>query len=194
MMRQLSGGGQSHGLVEEASWRWWPFGGESSVQSSRGNRHDTIAGFRRNHSSSGLRTRQDTRITAMVSMVREVLPHVPDELIAQVCYGCFVILQSVKSSYPLKRVITILGQRTCQLYAFCYFGYYSWMYLPSCSFLAVFRKWWPIKSCDYCSRSTLTQSCLNCRTCSELILWLPLSITFYDWWWSDPLVHNLWEF
>ena len=105
-MRQLSGGGQGHGLVEEASWGWWPFGGESSVQSSRSNRHDTIAGLRRNNASTGLRTRQDTRITAMVSMVREVLPHVPDELIAQVCYKCLVVLLSVNLTYHLQRVIS----------------------------------------------------------------------------------------
>lgn len=88
MMRQLSGSGSGHGhsLVEESSWNWWPFGGESSVQSSRRNRHESAGALRlRNNASTGLGTRADTRITAMVSMVREVLPHVPDELIAQVC-------------------------------------------------------------------------------------------------------------
>ncbi|KAG0589656.1 hypothetical protein KC19_1G037100 [Ceratodon purpureus] len=86
MMRQLSGSGSGHGhsLVEESSWNWWPFGGESSVQSSRRNRHESAGALRlRNNASTGLGTRADTRITAMVSMVREVLPHVPDELIAQ---------------------------------------------------------------------------------------------------------------
>lgn len=86
MMRQLSGSGSGHGhsLVEEGSWNWWPFGGESSIQSSRRNRHDSVGALRlRNNASTGLGTRADTRITAMVAMVREVLPHVPDELIAQ---------------------------------------------------------------------------------------------------------------
>jgi autocrine motility factor receptor len=88
MMRQLSGSGSGHGhsLVEEGSWNWWPFGGETSIQSSRRNRHDSVGALRlRNNASTGLGTRADTRITAMVAMVREVLPHVPDELIAQVC-------------------------------------------------------------------------------------------------------------
>lgn len=93
MMRQLSGSGSGsgsghghgHGLMEQGNWNWWPFGGESSLQSSRRNRRESVGGFRlRNNASTGLGTRADTRITAMVAMVREVLPHVPDELIAQV--------------------------------------------------------------------------------------------------------------
>jgi hypothetical protein len=125
MMRQLSGGGQGHGLVEEASWGWWPFGGESSVQSSRGNRHDTIAGLRRNNASTGLRTRQDTRITAMVSMVREVLPHVPDELIAQVRYGCLVIYPSVNFSYHFKKESFQSGTKNLPALFIFYIGYCS---------------------------------------------------------------------
>ena len=89
-MRQLSGSGSGsghgHSPVEEGSWNWWPFGGESGLQSSRRNRHESVGALRlRNNASTGSGTRADTRITAMVAMVREVLPHVPDELIAQVC-------------------------------------------------------------------------------------------------------------
>lgn len=93
-MRQLSGSGSGpglghshgHGLVEESNWNWWPFGGESSVQSSRRSRDEAVdALLLRNNVSTGLGTVADPRISAMVGMVREVLPHVPDELIAQVC-------------------------------------------------------------------------------------------------------------
>jgi len=88
MMRQLSGSGSAavpgHGLVEQGSWNWWPFSGESSMQSSRRNRRESGGAFRlRNNATTGLGTRADTRTAAMVAMVREVLPHVPDELIAQ---------------------------------------------------------------------------------------------------------------
>ncbi|XP_024371352.1 E3 ubiquitin protein ligase RIN2 [Physcomitrium patens] len=92
MMRQLSGSGSGpglghshgHGLVEESNWNWWPFGGESSVQSSRRSRDEAVdALLLRNNVSTGLGTVADPRISAMVGMVREVLPHVPDELIAQ---------------------------------------------------------------------------------------------------------------
>jgi len=87
MMRQLSGSGSGsghgHGLAEQGSWNWWPFGGESSMQSSRRNRRESVGGFRLRNNATGLGTRADTRNSAMVAMVREVLPHVPDELIAQ---------------------------------------------------------------------------------------------------------------
>lgn len=55
------------------------------MQSSRRNRRESVGGFRLRNNATGLGTRADTRISAMVVMVREVLPHVPDELIAQVC-------------------------------------------------------------------------------------------------------------
>lgn len=85
MMRQLSESGHSHdhGLVENGNWNWWPFGGESSVQSSRHNRHESAGGLRLRNNSIGLATRADPRISAMVDMVREVLPNVADELILQ---------------------------------------------------------------------------------------------------------------
>ena len=76
----------------------------------------------------------------MVSMVREVLPHVPDELIAQVCYGCLVIFPSVDFSYHLKRVISIWDKEPAN-----FMHFFILVIAPHCTphhvpFLDVFRK------------------------------------------------------
>lgn len=93
VMRHLSGSGRGHTQPVESSWGWWPFG--------RGAERRTLAGRRRMdfwrprrqaNGSIGSRLGEilpdislqvDPHMAAMVSMVREVLPHIPDEMIVQ---------------------------------------------------------------------------------------------------------------
>ena len=86
MMRHLASMGETyaHGSTEDASWNVW------STPSSSG---PTMPMTLINRRSTGLRFRNpqplsmadtSSEMLAMASRVREVLPHIPDELIIQV--------------------------------------------------------------------------------------------------------------
>ncbi|XP_078439776.1 E3 ubiquitin protein ligase RIN2-like [Wolffia australiana] len=76
MMRHLATAGESysHGSLEEAGWNIWP-GSSPSGRNSAGLR------LRTPHPSSLSDT--SSEMLAMAGRVREVLPHIPDELIIQ---------------------------------------------------------------------------------------------------------------
>ncbi|CAM6095061.1 unnamed protein product [Calypogeia fissa] len=93
VMRHLSGTGRGHTQPVESSWGWWPFGRGTDSRSMPGRRRVDSWGPRRQGSgSTGSRVGEilpdislqvDPHVAAMVSMVREVLPHIPDEMIVQ---------------------------------------------------------------------------------------------------------------
>ncbi|BBN10487.1 E3 ubiquitin-protein ligase AMFR [Marchantia polymorpha subsp. ruderalis] len=93
MMRQLSGSGRGPAQPEDNGWGWWPFGRGTESVSVAGRRRIESRGLRRQGSgATGSRSgdlvpdigvQVDPRMAAMVNMVREVLPHMPDELIVQ---------------------------------------------------------------------------------------------------------------
>ncbi|KAH7687695.1 autocrine motility factor receptor protein [Dioscorea alata] len=87
MMRQLASVGEnfSHGSLEDAGWSFWP-----SHQAS-GSSIPPSPAIRNNRNGSGLRFRNNSpsvnpnmsELRTMVDRVREVLPHIHDELIIQ---------------------------------------------------------------------------------------------------------------
>lgn len=99
MMRQLIGGGRSHTPTEasEPSGSWWPFanriGEVNSVQSSATTSRQALfaTGFQNQNGFQGFRNRGPVNVVnargphmgAMVSMVREVLPDMPEDIIIQ---------------------------------------------------------------------------------------------------------------
>lgn len=96
MMRHLASVGENyaHGSLEDSSWNIWP----SPVPSGP----SVPPSFRNGRGSMGLRFRNTSptpsvsenmlEILAMADRVREVLPHIPDELIIQVFVkGYFII-------------------------------------------------------------------------------------------------------
>lgn len=88
MMRQLASVGEnfSHGSLEDAGWSFWP-----SHQASGSSISPSLS-IRNNRNGSGLRFRNNSpsvnpnmsELRTMVDRVREVLPHIHDELIVQV--------------------------------------------------------------------------------------------------------------
>lgn len=98
MMRQLAGvsGTYAHTTSDDNAWRLWsmsPHDG-SSVQTTFSGRPRTAVGGVRirnampgqtadNNGMPNTTSMINPRITAMTSMVREVLPHIPDEIIIQ---------------------------------------------------------------------------------------------------------------
>ncbi|CAK9229186.1 unnamed protein product [Sphagnum troendelagicum] len=90
MMRQLSGDGRAHSPTDgNACLGWhWHFGGETSTRtgSRRSRAFATAPQMWHSDTSMGTgvgNTQIDVPMSTMVSMVREVLPHVPVELITQ---------------------------------------------------------------------------------------------------------------
>uniref|UniRef100_A0A0C9RQW2 TSA: Wollemia nobilis Ref_Wollemi_Transcript_22094_2583 transcribed RNA sequence n=1 Tax=Wollemia nobilis TaxID=56998 RepID=A0A0C9RQW2_9CONI len=99
MMRQLAGvsGNYAHGTSsEDNSWRAWSMGphdGSSAQATFSGRQRTAAGGLRFRNTMSGHMTENngmpdiinvvDPRITAMANMVREVLPHIQDEIIIQ---------------------------------------------------------------------------------------------------------------
>ncbi|KAJ7534009.1 hypothetical protein O6H91_13G075600 [Diphasiastrum complanatum] len=95
MMRRLSGTTHEHEQrsSDENGWSWWPFsrstGTNNSGQADQPGRRrfDNSSLRRRNVNTSRLglgRTENgNLRMTGMVSMVREVLPHIPDEVVIE---------------------------------------------------------------------------------------------------------------
>lgn len=88
MMRQLASVSENYAhssLVDAPSWNLWPSlhtSGPSPPQSS----------LNHNRNATGVRFRNATPpsdLIAMADRVREVLPHMPDELIIQVSLKCF---------------------------------------------------------------------------------------------------------
>ncbi len=93
MMRQLSGDGRAHSPTDgNACLGWhWHFGGETSTRtgSRRSRAFATAPQMWHSDTSMGTgvgNTQIDVPMSTMVSMVREVLPHVPVELITQVSF------------------------------------------------------------------------------------------------------------
>ncbi|KAJ7521574.1 hypothetical protein O6H91_19G060500 [Diphasiastrum complanatum] len=90
MIRRFAGASdqQEQSSSDENGWSWWPFsrstGANSSVQAGR-HRLDNSELRRRNISRSRLERTEngDPHIAGMVSMVREVLPHISAEVIVQ---------------------------------------------------------------------------------------------------------------
>lgn len=86
MMRQLASVSENyaHGSLDNDAWTPWPSLPSSS--SLRMNRHAT--GLRIRNTSPSVNNMSE--LLAMVDIVREVLPHIPDELIVQVfsCLCC----------------------------------------------------------------------------------------------------------
>lgn len=101
MMRQLASVSENfaHGSLDDTAWNLWPSQHTSTPIPS-------ASSVRLNRNSAGLRIRGNihsvnnsmSELVAMVDRVREVLPHIPDELIVQVFsvfFGFLVPNQSV---------------------------------------------------------------------------------------------------
>lgn len=96
VMRHLSGTDRGHTQPAESRWGWWPFGRGADSRSLAGRRRvDSWGPRRQGTGSTGSRVGEsvpdislqvDPHMAAMVSMVREILPHVPDQMIVQVCF------------------------------------------------------------------------------------------------------------
>lgn len=97
MMRHLASVGETYAqtALEEAAWSLWPMNpAQASASSSP---IPPAIGGRYPGNSGGLHIRTTTRmgnetianILAMAETVREVLPHVPDEMIFQVYFSYF---------------------------------------------------------------------------------------------------------
>eukprot|EP00249_Psilotum_nudum_P016374 c25791_g1_i1 orf=659-2437(-) len=97
IMRHLASSGQSYSRNQsgEGSWRWWPFAdhgiADDSGSAALTARHGVDTNdFRfpnhaihfRSRDAPGLDIRAP-QMDAMVSLVREVLPHIPDEIVIQ---------------------------------------------------------------------------------------------------------------
>lgn len=98
MMRNLAAMG-AQTAVEDTAWGPWPFN-PSEAAASGSVVPPTVAG----RFPGGLHLRTSSRadnlanILAMAETVREVLPHVPDELIFQVWLRCF-LLHNIANSW-----------------------------------------------------------------------------------------------
>lgn len=98
LMRQLSSvsDNYAHGSLDDASWILWP------NQPASGASAPPSSSLRYTRNTAGLQFRNATptvngnmsEILAMVDRVREVLPHIPDELIIQVCYNLMLLVIS----------------------------------------------------------------------------------------------------
>lgn len=94
MMRHLASVGETyaHTALEDAAWSLWPI---NPSQASASGSPLPSPGGRLPGGSGSLHVRTASRsanddlenILAMADTVREVLPHMPDELIFQVCFG-----------------------------------------------------------------------------------------------------------
>ncbi|XP_008786977.2 E3 ubiquitin protein ligase RIN2-like [Phoenix dactylifera] len=87
MMRQLTSAGENyaHGSLDDAAWNLWPdqHASGSSIPPSSPLRYTTnTAGLRFRNTSPPVNGNM-SEILTMVDRVREVLPHIPDELIIQ---------------------------------------------------------------------------------------------------------------
>ena len=95
MMRHLASVGETYAqtALEDTAWSLWPMNpsqaaaSASSVPPNVGGRYPGNAGSL--HTRTASRTANDNiaNILAMAETVREVLPHVPDEMIFQVLLG-----------------------------------------------------------------------------------------------------------
>lgn len=97
MMRHLASVGETYAntALEDSPWSLWPI--NSSQASASGPPSIPTPGVRMPGGSGGLHVRTGSRsvnddlenILAMAETVREVLPHMPDELIFQVHFDLF---------------------------------------------------------------------------------------------------------
>uniref|UniRef100_A0A1D1ZJK5 E3 ubiquitin protein ligase RIN2 n=1 Tax=Anthurium amnicola TaxID=1678845 RepID=A0A1D1ZJK5_9ARAE len=88
MMRHLASVGETyaHGALEDTSWNLWPgpsHTGPSVPPPSLRNRRGSVGLRFRNTSTSPSINENMSEILAMADRVREILPHIPDELIIQ---------------------------------------------------------------------------------------------------------------
>ncbi|KAL2624061.1 hypothetical protein R1flu_008306 [Riccia fluitans] len=91
MMRQLSGSGRGLAQPDDNSRGWWPFGrgeslvgGRSRMDSRELRRQESIStGSRSGEIAPDVVFQMEPRMVAMISLVQEVLPHMPDEVIVQ---------------------------------------------------------------------------------------------------------------
>lgn len=100
MMRHLASVGETYAQTtfEDTSWNLWPI--NPSQASASGSTIPPSPGGRLPGGGTGsLHIRTASRgandnvanILAMAETVREVLPHIPDDIIFQVCFGFFAL-------------------------------------------------------------------------------------------------------
>ena len=105
VMRHLSGTGRGHAQQVDNGWGWWPFARGVDTRSLAGRRRvDSWVPRRQGTSANGSRLgvivpdiapHLDPHMAAMVSMVREVLPHIPDEMVVQVSIFYWFVVHSL---------------------------------------------------------------------------------------------------
>ena len=107
MMRHLASVGETYAqtALEDAAWSLWPTNPSHATPSTSfippaagGRRPGGTGGL---HVSTTSRTTNDNiaNILAMAETVREVLPHIPDELILQVLFGFTFVNMSLGYSF-----------------------------------------------------------------------------------------------
>ena len=107
MMRHLASVGETYAqtALEDAAWSLWPMSPSQATPSASST--PNAAAGRRPGGTGGLHMRTASHprndyvadILAMAETVREVLPHVPDELILQVLFEFTFIYMSLGSSF-----------------------------------------------------------------------------------------------
>lgn len=98
MMRQLAAVGETYAqtTLEDAAWSLWPVNpsqpGTSGSPIPPGSvRYPVSAGGLHMRATSRAANDSMANILAMAETVREVLPHIPDELIIEVCVLCIFL-------------------------------------------------------------------------------------------------------
>ncbi|KAG6780915.1 hypothetical protein POTOM_013794 [Populus tomentosa] len=107
MMRHLASVGETYAqtALEDAAWSLWPMSpsqatpSASSTPPAAGGRHPGGPGGLHTRTASNSTNDFIANILAMAETVREVLPHVPDELILQVLFELTFIYMSPGSSF-----------------------------------------------------------------------------------------------
>ncbi|KAG6782636.1 hypothetical protein POTOM_012046 [Populus tomentosa] len=107
MMRHLASVGETYAqtALEDAAWSLWPMSpsqatpSASSTPPAAGGRHPGGTGGLHMRTASNSTNDVIANILAMAETVREVLPHVPDELILQVQFELTYIYMSPGSSF-----------------------------------------------------------------------------------------------
>lgn len=99
MMRQLASVSENYGHTD-ATWNLWPdpMPGSSLVPSSSSLPNSASAAGLRLRGTSGSVNGSMSELLAMLDRVREVLPHIPDELIMEV-HLCFAQLEIILKTF-----------------------------------------------------------------------------------------------
>jgi E3 ubiquitin-protein ligase AMFR len=102
MMRHLASVGETYAQTtfDDASWNLWPINPSQASASGPSQATAPSTGVRLPGGNGGLHIRTASRpandnlanVLAMAETVREVLPHIPDDIIFQVCFRFFCII------------------------------------------------------------------------------------------------------